>query len=78
MLKDQNEEKFRTLKMDNAKVKERIVDMAGAAMFLKGVGFEILNDKGIMYAKKEDWDVNLINEGLKILKEKREQLNMGK
>mmetsp|Transcript_30805 Transcript_30805/g.25987 ORF Transcript_30805/g.25987 Transcript_30805/m.25987 type:complete len:116 (+) Transcript_30805:677-1024(+) len=46
--KDPSNEKFRTLKIDNQKIKERIVDMAGASMFLKGAGFEVINEKNIM------------------------------
>mmetsp|Transcript_77686 Transcript_77686/g.168023 ORF Transcript_77686/g.168023 Transcript_77686/m.168023 type:complete len:88 (-) Transcript_77686:130-393(-) len=76
MLKDKDE-KYRTLKLDNAKVHERIVDMAGATMFLKGVGFEILNEQKIMQVKLEKYNEDNIRQGLAHLAEVKERLNMG-
>jgi len=74
MLKDRNNERYRTLKIDNPKVKEKVVDMLGALMFLRGAGFEVNNEKNIMYAAIQKWDENIINEGMRLIQEKKDIL----
>lgn len=50
------------------------MDMAGAAMFLYGVGFEVNNEAHIMQAKIETWDMNVIMDGMRMIEEKKELL----
>jgi len=75
--KDPSNEKFRTLKLDNQKVKERIVDMAGATMFLKGCGFEVDNEKNIMFAEEKKITKEIASSGMKAISEKKDVLKMG-
>lgn len=75
--KDPSNEKFRTLKLDNQKVKERIVDMAGATVFLKGCGFEVDNEKNIMFAAESKITKEIASSGMKAISEKKEVLKMG-
>jgi len=75
--KDPTNEKFRTLKLDNQKIKERIIDMAGASVFLKGAGFEVVNDKNIMFADESKINKDIAKLGISIINDKKEILTMG-
>ena len=61
VLKDQNNEKFRRINLDNNAVKERVVKVNGGLAILKGVGFAPASD-GTNFLQLENVDVAVLQD----------------
>ena len=59
VIKDQSNEKFRRINLDNNAVKERVVRVNGGLAILKGVGFTQATD-GTNYLELKDVDLAVL------------------
>lgn len=65
IIKDPEEEKYRTINLSNANVAARIGKISGGIAMLKGIGFQD-NDEGNLFMEREDVDEALLKEAMEI------------
>ena len=60
MLKSPEEEKFRTLNMENAAIQTKITKLSGGIKIMKGLGFVVKQDVNKFYLAQENIDQDLL------------------